>query len=186
MGNQNANKNGDRVLNWLENYNLVLLNGDTKCTGEITWESRGMTSAIDFVLVNQNMYSTFIHMNIDEKKYNYDLSDHNLLSIELQLGEKMCIYSDRVKEIEYMKINEEALQKYVSEMEMKVMSENIEKMETLESYIKEISEKHMKKEVKRRICQGNKIKIEPIWMTSEIRKQISKRRKYNKETRMYG
>lgn len=61
----------------------------------------------------------------------------------------------------------------------------IQSMETLDSHIKEISEKHMKKRVKRKIRHGSKMKIEPIWMTSEISKHISKRRKYNKVTRMY-
>lgn len=59
---------------------MILLNGNVRCNGETTWESRGLKSAIDFILVNQDMYSKFINMIIDEEREKYDLSDHNRMS----------------------------------------------------------------------------------------------------------
>lgn len=35
---QEPNKNGERVIHFIVNKNLILLNGDSKCSREITWE----------------------------------------------------------------------------------------------------------------------------------------------------
>ena len=77
LGPQEVNMNGEKVLHWITDKNLILLNGDPRCSGEITWENRGFKSSIDFILVNQTMYSKFNHMKIDEEKSQFDLSDHN-------------------------------------------------------------------------------------------------------------
>ena len=37
IGPQETNSNGNRVLDWAEKFNLVILNGDERCKGEITW-----------------------------------------------------------------------------------------------------------------------------------------------------
>ena len=68
IGPQNLNYNGNNVLNLIEKWNLILLNGDEKCEGVITRRQRIIGSAIDFILVNQEMYNFFESMNIDEDK----------------------------------------------------------------------------------------------------------------------
>ena len=81
LGLQPVNKNGNRILDWMITFNLILLNGDANCSGEITWHSRGIDSAIDFVFVNNLMYDKYINMHIDENKEKFDLSDHNMVSV---------------------------------------------------------------------------------------------------------
>ena len=34
------NKNGDMMLDLIDKYNLILLNGHPECKGEITWQQR--------------------------------------------------------------------------------------------------------------------------------------------------
>lgn len=58
---------------------LVLLNEDPHCDRDIMWESQGLKSTIDFILVNQTMYSKFSHMKFDEESQ-FTLSDHAVLS----------------------------------------------------------------------------------------------------------
>lgn len=70
-GKQAVDVNGNMILDWLEVCNLVMLNDDFRCKGEITWKRNEQESVIDFVLIRQ--------MEIDEKKQYFDLSDHNLL-----------------------------------------------------------------------------------------------------------
>lgn len=183
LGTQDVNINGERVLNWIENKNLILLNGDPNCSGEITWESRDMKSAIDFIMMNQELYNRFMYMNIDEQKEKYDLSDHNVLSVLMQLSIEKCKYSNKVEEITYMKITEDTLEKYLLELESELRTSTVNDIETFEKLIKSISEKHMKRKIRRKTVQGKTVEVEPIWMTREIKMAMSKRRTYNKEKR---
>ena len=59
VGPQELNRNGCLLLDLMETYNLILLNNDEKCVGEITRSCRGERSTIDFVLVNRRAYNKF-------------------------------------------------------------------------------------------------------------------------------
>ena len=59
------------IKEWMEDRDLILLNGDDKCEGTYTWgrfsgEEREQRSAIDMVLMNEKMYERCRGMNIDE------------------------------------------------------------------------------------------------------------------------
>ena len=58
---QKLNKNGKRIIDWISETNLTLLNGDTKCSGVTTWENLNYKSAVDFILVNTNMYDVYMN-----------------------------------------------------------------------------------------------------------------------------
>lgn len=45
-------------------------------------------SIIDHVLVSGKVCNTFMSMNIDEEKEIFNLSDHNLIEIELKIKEE--------------------------------------------------------------------------------------------------
>ena len=62
IGKQKLNKNGKKVLNLLEMFNLSMLNLDDRCVGEITWEQGNNNSVIDFVLVNEILYRLPIYL----------------------------------------------------------------------------------------------------------------------------
>ena len=74
------------IWDWLDAYDLHLINGDEKCKGVFTWEGRDSRTAIDMVLMNSRMYGVCRSMVIDEGKDITAMSDHNLISVELGLG----------------------------------------------------------------------------------------------------
>lgn len=59
IGPQPLNYNGKEVLDIMDKWNMILLNGDLKCEGEITRRQGNIGSAIDFILVNETMYKYF-------------------------------------------------------------------------------------------------------------------------------
>ncbi|CAL4106290.1 unnamed protein product, partial [Meganyctiphanes norvegica] len=85
LGAQTIDRNGRMILKWLNEYNLTMLNLDDRCEGTTTWEARDQKSTVDFVLVNQKMYSRFIEMEIDEKREKIDISDHNLITVTFKM-----------------------------------------------------------------------------------------------------
>ena len=44
--------NGMMVMEWLDKFDLVLMNADAKCEGVYTWRRGEQKSAIDFILMN--------------------------------------------------------------------------------------------------------------------------------------
>ena len=80
-----TDENGRTVLSWLGNYNLTLLNADEKCDGTYTRTRGNQKSAIDWVLMNKEMYGWCERMEIDENKEILECSDHNLISITLNI-----------------------------------------------------------------------------------------------------
>ena len=87
--------NGKTVLDWMGNNNLTLLNMDEMCEGLYTRvqinQVKGTTekSAIDFALVNEEMYSWCEKMVIDEEKKIMECSDQSkrLKTITVQIAE---------------------------------------------------------------------------------------------------
>ena len=47
LGYQKQDRNGDMILEWINNNNMVLLNLDDKCEGNITWQRNEQKSVID-------------------------------------------------------------------------------------------------------------------------------------------
>ncbi|CAL4059364.1 unnamed protein product, partial [Meganyctiphanes norvegica] len=89
LGAQTIDRNGRMILKWLNEYNLTMLNLDDRCEGTTTWEARDQKSTVDFVLVNQKMYSRFIEMEIDEKREKIDISDHNLITVTFKMKKQI-------------------------------------------------------------------------------------------------
>lgn len=71
------NKNGEKLIKWLNKYNLILLNNDIECNGRYTWEARNCKSVIDYALINKELYNYF--------KGILDLSDHMMMKVKLNL-----------------------------------------------------------------------------------------------------
>ena len=91
---QELNYNGQIVLQTMERYNLVLLNGAEECEGTNTREQGGHRSAIDFMLVNQSFYHLFENMYIDEEREQFDLSDNFLVRATLAVDRGLTVKSD--------------------------------------------------------------------------------------------
>ena len=85
LGNQQLNYNGKLVMDIKTECDLIILNSTEKCDGTYTWSKGDQTSAIDFVIVNNNALKICQSMKIDEGQDVFDLSDHNLIQVELKL-----------------------------------------------------------------------------------------------------
>lgn len=116
---QAVDDNGKMTLDWLEMYNLVMLNNDFKCTGEITWKRNEQESVIEFVLVTPKLYKEYREMEIDEEKQYFDLSDHSLLKVILERKDERSKIKGRERwEIrEYYKTDKCSLEEYKKDVE---------------------------------------------------------------------
>ena len=184
IGPQDLNCNGRLILELMERFNLVLLNGDDKCKGTITRSQREENSAIDFILVNERMYEDFIEMNIDEDKELFDLSDHCLLrsSFVTEKTETKYVKNERNEQYYYKLNSEELKTDFLNKMEEDInMHINMEgnAMENLETMMRQNADDILKKTFKRRTTVDGK-SLEPVWFTREIKEKINQRKKYNR------
>ena len=82
---QNINKNGRRILEWMEKFSLTMLNDELDCVGEVTWRRNEQQSVIDYALVTLKFYDIYQQMHIYEEREIFDLSDHNLIQKKLKI-----------------------------------------------------------------------------------------------------
>ena len=54
------------VKEWINEYDLMLMNGDEKCEGTFTREQGDNRTAIDMVMMNRALYDKCKGMKIDE------------------------------------------------------------------------------------------------------------------------
>ena len=103
------------MLDWLSEYNLVLLNANPNCTGETTWSRGDHRSSIDFMLVNQKLNRIF-HLIIDEEKHLFDLSDHHMIEAEFTMPfRRRKIQTTEL--VIYFKISEATTDEYKKRLE---------------------------------------------------------------------
>ena len=88
LEDRKEDENGKMVMEWTSTYGLILLNAEEKCSGKYTWSRGEQKSAIDFVLVNENMYKRIQKMEIDEEQEVIDYSDHNLITVTISMEQK--------------------------------------------------------------------------------------------------
>merc|ERR1711888_480999 len=74
-------------LNWVTGKDLIHLNRSEKCIGKYTFgRPEGRRSAIDHVLVNQELNTQFKGMTVDENGEEINISDHNLVRCWFKIG----------------------------------------------------------------------------------------------------
>ena len=175
LGYQREDRNGRIIKEWLEKYNMTLLNEDEKCIGEITWRRNEQSSIIDMAIMNEDLYKYFTGMYVDEKQEIFDLSDHNLIRVDLEFERKKDYNKGEKIRREYVCTKEESLNKFTEKMEDKIKNQNIEDIEELIRVIKVTTEEVlMKVYIKKQTV--DKIKEKP-WFNEEIREQINIRKK---------
>ena len=82
LGEQSKNRKGEMMLEFMERWNMVILNMDDRCEGVYTRIQGREKSVIDYYLVNEEMFSLFKKMEIDEEKGIFDLSDHCYFKVD--------------------------------------------------------------------------------------------------------
>ena len=178
--------NGKMVMEWMNEFDLTLMNGDDKCEGTITREQGDIKTAIDMVMMNRTLYEKCKGMKIDEEKEVIHISDHNLISIEFKARQK-CSNSfnkKKWKEEECYRKDESAMKEFGDEIEKEWKNSNIESVEEMTISMLEVADRTLKKIIRRRISEeGEWKKIESVWMNDEIRGAINERRKINRQMR---
>ena len=187
LGYQEENKNGKLINSFLETNNLVLFNLDEKCVGTNTWrremEGTKQESAIDFIIGNEKIYGKLKTMEIDENRDKFDLSDHNLIDVEMKINQNNKDFKNQEWiEHKYFSTRKTDLKRYNEEIKKKIEGKAPEKIMELNELIRDSAERTLQKSYKKRTDQENEIS-EPPWMNEEIRKQIELRKKLNRKHR---
>ena len=186
LGEQKLDINGKIILEWLDKYDLTMLNDVCECEGTYTWSVNNLKSVIDYMFINKRLNEKFLNLKIDESKNIFDLSDHNLIianfQVEVNTG---SIYKNmKWSKKEYLKINEETLKTFTREMEKELLINKAESIEEIEDRMKKLADKSMKRILKIREDTTNVNIKEPIWVNNSIRNEIKKRRLYNRQKRI--
>ena len=180
LGSQKIDEGGNMILDWLENYGLIMLNNDPQCKGLYTWESKEQKSVIDFALINQNLYEKYVDMEIDDNKVILDISDHNLLKVKFK-NKKGKELQGEERKIEYYKKDTESLKLFIRKLEEECGKGEIANMENFEATMKKVADDNLIGVYKRRSTEtGNE---EPPWLNVEIKREIKLRKSINRELR---
>ena len=180
IGPQPINRNGKLILDLADTCNMNILNLDPDCTGEITWKQGSHESAIDFALCNSSMYKLFMAMQIDENQEIINLSDHNLISIQLKPTTHQQKESQG-KNFSFVSRSEEAVLEFTKEVETRIRNNPDINIRHFNNILSESVELHLKKTVKRR--KRKSVKEERPWMNKRIEKEISVQRCFRKKLR---
>ena len=176
-------KNGGMLLEWIQDYGLIMLNMDDRCIGKYTWSRGENKSVIDYMMVNSRVYDKFVGMEIDEEKLIYGDSDHHMMSMYLKMREEReCFKKVRWEEVEFYTKDKEALEKMRIELEEEWRLGNIENKQEEERSVVEKANQVLKRKIRRKVGRKKKEK-EKVWMTDEIRKGIKERQRINRELR---
>ena len=184
LGYQEENENGRKIMELINNNNLILLNIDEKCQGTYTWERGNQKSVIDLVIVNNEMYNYFEGMKIDEDKEKIDLSDHNLIQTKIKISTEAKNFKKGIwEEYEYFKTDEESLKEYRKEIRNMLNREEVNKVEEFDRVVEVAANKKLKTKCRRKKIDTEKVKIEPKWINENIREEIRKRKRLNRQKR---
>ena len=178
IGYQKEDYNIKVIKDIASKHNFIILNMDDRCKGKTTWERNQQKSTIDFVLINEEMSKITNKMNIDENKNIFDLSDHNLLELEIIAGNSKINFKNKWTKTEYISFKENHIEKFLETMETELQKKDISNMETLNNLIKQTLDSKLKKVYKKKIDKN--YKREKPWINAQIRETIDLRKKYNR------
>jgi len=185
LGRQNEDVNGKMIKEILNKHNLILMNLDNKCEGMITWQKAEQKSVIDFALVNVEMYNLIKKLKIDEQGDIFDISDHKLFDIELNIKtnpkkEKKWKWIER----KYISTRKEHLINFRNTVERKLELSNPSTTEEMENILKNTAEETLQRTYRKKFTDGDdEIKKEKPWFTENIRREIKARKRINRKCR---
>ena len=185
IGVQPLNKNGQNVIKLINSYDLILINTDPMCKGEITREQSNVKSVIDFVLVNSIMYPNLRKMTVDDDEIDrkMDISDHNLITVNLEMQKlKPNNYTQPGENIKFYKINDVTKKFFLDDVKSSFIN-NGDGMVIgdIQDIIIDSANKNLQVEIVRK--ENLNKKKEPIWFSYDIKKEISIKRDINKLNR---
>ena len=174
--------NGQMIENWSIDKDLQHLNTHENCVGKYTFTSLNGKSAIDHVLVNNNLMNDFIGMFIDEGRIQLGISDHNLIRVWFTMKHKNTKWKNNSskKTIEWVGKDSKSLIKFEEAFEKQIGKKTgfrrcIDKMKYTLNHT-------MRKRKKIRTSKSNnKVLLAAVWMDEELRDNIKLRSSYSKQ-----
>ena len=177
--------NGRMLEDWVNKLDMHHLNLTEQCTGTYTFRSKNGKSAIDHILVNEQLFEKYLGMHIDEDKTQLDISDHSVVRAWFRLrsrGDRTIWKKAKTKEIQWIKKDDETLNNFE-----KAFLPKIGKCTTFKKCMNKIKttlNTTMRK--KKRIKLGRKgteTVLAAEWMDQEIIDNINLRSKYSRQWR---
>ena len=181
--NIGTDTNGQMVENWSVDLDLNHLNIHEKCEGKYTFSSLNGKSAIDHVLVNNNLMEDFIGMHIDENRVLLDISDHCLTRIWFKIKNKngnTKWKKTSSKTIEWVSKDEKSLKKFETAFETQIGKKT--SFKKCMNKMKHILNYTMRKKKKIKTGKrGKNLVLAAVWVDEELRKNIKLRSYYSRE-----
>ena len=109
LGSQDRNHNGVKLSEFVERWNLIIMNCDTKCRGTFTRIESDNKSVIDYILVNEAMYKHYDSMEIDEDKLLCNLTDHVYIYVDIIPNDMPKFKNKKVEKIKYYRVKDNNL-----------------------------------------------------------------------------
>ena len=106
-----------------------------------------------------------------------------MLTLELKIKtENTNFRKKEVVRVNYIKTDQESLEKFAVEMQRRLQTKDAESFEELNKKIEEVSESTLKAIYQRRVNQKHNVTEQP-WITVQIRDEIKKRKELNRKQR---
>ena len=143
LGTQKIDNMGRVIMDWIADYNLVLMNCDMKCEGTYTWSQREQKSVIDYVMVNKEAYDIIKYMKIDENKEILDITDHNIITIGMGITTNNFRKGKWIKR-EYYKTDPDSLKRFLDETERRIKQQELKDINQINKVMKETADNLLK------------------------------------------
>ena len=149
--------NGKMIEEWVTGKDIVHLNRSAKCNGIYTFgRPENRRSAVDHIIVNQEMNNHFKGMRIDENGEELNISDHNLVRCWFRMGrekpEKWKKYKTEYRE--WYSLEPKALEEMEKDLEKRINGPM--SFKGMMSIIMVTQEKHLKRSTKIQIGKKRK------------------------------
>ena len=180
LGYQRKDYNGKIVLELVNENNLLLMNTDEKCSGKYTWESGNKKSVIDYLLSNEKMYRLVEKVIVDEDKEFFDLSDHNMIKMEINIRHTGMNKGNQIVK-EYLSTRTEDLDRFREDFSNKIREGTVNNIMEFNTLTENTAKETLEKKYVRREVNGKS--MEPPWINNEIKKAIDKRKYINRNRR---
>ena len=177
--------NGRMVEEWVAEKGLQHLNRSEKCVGTYTFgKPGGRRSAVDHILINEELQADFKGMRVDENGEELNISDHNLVRCWFRIGRTKATKwgTSKTETRVWYTQNPKALEEMEKDLENRVRGPM--SFKGMMAIISVTQEKHLKKSKKIQI--GEKEKEEVLaapWMDRKGRSMIRLRRIKNRAWR---
>ena len=122
-------------------------------------------------------------MEIDEDKIFYDLSDHCLIKLNLEVSQENLSITKNREIIEYFNVKDDQKDAFLTEFLDSVGNEKVENMnmEKFDDILGGCAERTLKKRFIKRFKENNK--PEAVWFTTKMKDSIKLHRQYNRLVR---